>query len=151
MDWQEELITVYEYICQQFCQGLWAYTQRFSNNVRPDFTDQEVLTIYLYGLLKGHSKLRALYDYTRDHLGDWFPRLPSYQGYVHRLNRCGKAFEVLTESLLERTPSADVLFSCRLVDSLPIMLAVHKRSDMYRKKWTVAQPNFFISKAAGAR
>jgi hypothetical protein len=23
--------------------------------------------------------------------------------------------------------------------------------DMYRKKWTVAQPNFFISKAAGAR
>lgn len=40
MDWQYQLIHLYEYICQQFCHNLWDYTQRFSNNDRPDFTDE---------------------------------------------------------------------------------------------------------------
>lgn len=80
MDWQEQLIQVYEHVCQQFHQGLWGYTQRFSNHDRPVFTDEEVMTLYMFGLLRGHSKIRDLYDYAKDHLTDWFPHLGSYQG-----------------------------------------------------------------------
>jgi len=63
MDWQFQLVHLYVYVCQQFCQDLWGSTQRFSNNDTPTFTDEEVLTIYLFGVIQGHSRVRAIYDY----------------------------------------------------------------------------------------
>lgn len=146
MDWQAQLIQIYEYVCQQFHQGLWGYTQRFSNHDRPVFTDQEVMAIYLYGLLKGRSKVREIYDYVQDHLMAFFPALPSYQGYVYRLNRCSKAFEVLVERLMEDVPETGLLRDCRLVDSLPIILAGEKRSDKAKVALTLANKGYCASK-----
>ena len=146
MDWQDQLIQVYEHVCQQFHQGLWGYTQRFSNHDRPVFTDEEVITIYLFGLLRGHSKVREIYDYVQDHLIDWFPRIPSYQGYVYRLNRCSKAFEVLVERLVDQVPRKGLLIHCRLVDSLPIILAGEKRSDKAKVALRLANKGYCSSK-----
>ena len=106
MDWQLRLIHLYEYVCQRFYHDLWGLTQRFSNNDHPAFTDEEVLTIYLFGVMQGRSQVREIYDYTHDHLLAWFPRLPSYEGYLHRLNRCGYAFEGMIRHLLEQIPNS---------------------------------------------
>lgn len=146
MGWQEQLIQVYEHICQAFQQGLGGYTQRFSNNDTPVFTDEEVMTIYLYGLLRGQSKVRQIYDYTQDHLMAFFPRLPSYRGYVYRLNRCSKAFEALVETLMKNAPEKGLLRSCRLVDSLPIILANEKRSDQAKVALGLANKGYCASK-----
>lgn len=146
MGWQEQLIQVYEHICQAFQQGLGGYTQRFSNNDTPVFTDEEVMTIYLYGLLRGQRKVSRIYDDTKNHLMAFFPRLPSYQGYVYRLNRCAKAFEVLVERLMKNVPETGLLRACRLVDSLPIILANEKRSDRAKVALTLANKGYCASK-----
>jgi hypothetical protein len=45
-----KLISIYLYICDIFDSRLKGTCQRFSNNSNPDFTDQEVITIYLYAM-----------------------------------------------------------------------------------------------------
>lgn len=41
-----KLIKTYQYVCEKYEQELKYHCERFSNNNQPDFTDQEVLTIY---------------------------------------------------------------------------------------------------------
>ena len=78
MDWQDKRIHLYVYICQQYHQKhLWFYTERMSPNDTPTFTDEEVLTISLFGIMRQHTQIKAIYTYTKDHLCDWFPNLPS--------------------------------------------------------------------------
>lgn len=43
-----KLISIYLYICDIYDQYLKHACERFSNNNNPAFTDQEVMTIYLY-------------------------------------------------------------------------------------------------------
>ena len=43
-----KLISIYLYICDLYDSELKYLCQRFSNNKEPEFTDQEVITIYLY-------------------------------------------------------------------------------------------------------
>lgn len=147
MDWQFQLVHLYVYVCQQFCQDLWGSTQRFSNNDTPTFTDEEVLTIYLFGVIQGHSRVRAIYDYTCDHLREWFPQLPGYEGYVHRLNRCCSAFEGLIAHLLETIPNNGLLAGCRITDSMPIVLANAKRSGKAKVASELADKGYCSSKA----
>lgn len=50
--------------------------QRLSN-FRPKFTDQELVTIYVFGHLHGFFSLRQIYDSMQHHWREWFPLLPS--------------------------------------------------------------------------
>lgn len=43
-----KLISLYMYICDVYKSSLRFYCQRFSNNSNPEFTDEEVLTVYLF-------------------------------------------------------------------------------------------------------
>ena len=45
---ESKLISIYLYICDLYDSELKYLCQRFSNNNEPEFTDQEVITIYLY-------------------------------------------------------------------------------------------------------
>ena len=45
-----KLISIYLYICDIYDSKLRSECERFSNNNKPDFTDQEVITIYLYAM-----------------------------------------------------------------------------------------------------
>ncbi|SER16010.1 hypothetical protein, partial [Pedobacter rhizosphaerae] len=45
-----KLIKLYQYVCDRYEIELQYHCQRFTNNSRPDFTDQEVMTIYLFGI-----------------------------------------------------------------------------------------------------
>jgi hypothetical protein len=55
--------------------------QRQSNNSDPAFSDEEVLTIYVFGLIKKRTTISEIHEYIQDHVSDWFPDLPSYQSY----------------------------------------------------------------------
>ena len=74
MDWQLRLITLYEFICNEYRKQLWAYCQRFSPYVALTFSDEEVLCVYLWGILDKRRDLRSIYDHTQRHLSEWFPR-----------------------------------------------------------------------------
>ena len=76
MDSQYTLVRIYLFVCRHYRQGgLWATAQRQMGNAAPAFTDEEVLTIYLFGLMKRQKTIRAIYDYARDHFAEWFPEL----------------------------------------------------------------------------
>ena len=128
MDWQDKLIRLYVYICEHYKTHLWIYDQRLSNNNSPKFTDEEVLTIYLFGIMQKYMTIRDIYTYIQDHLQDWFPNLPSYGGYVQRINRLSSTFPPLIEQILTDCPKDPLLSHMRLVDSMPIVMANAKRS-----------------------
>ncbi|MFA5300093.1 MAG: transposase, partial [Lutibacter sp.] len=45
-----KLIKIYDYVCKKYEQELKYSCERFSNNNQPVFTDQEVITIYLFSI-----------------------------------------------------------------------------------------------------
>jgi hypothetical protein len=46
MNWQDQLITIYLYICKHYQETLWVYSQRMSNYADLSFSDEEVIAIY---------------------------------------------------------------------------------------------------------
>ena len=73
MDWQEQLITTYLHVCKCFEQGLWCYTQRMTNHADLSFTDEEVVSVYLFGAIDGRRRIKDIHTYADRHLRDWFP------------------------------------------------------------------------------
>lgn len=132
MDWQYTLVEIYVFICDRFKKGLCVHAQRLSNNHRPTFTDEEVVTIYLFGIMQGHFQIKAIYNYTRNHLSAWFPNLPAYQTYVDRLGRLGFTFMMLSEHILAFANLHGVDVMTKLVDSFPVVMAKDKRGDRAR-------------------
>jgi hypothetical protein len=128
MDWQGRLISIFVSVCKQYEDSLWTYGQRLSPNERPAVSDAEVLTIYLWGVLRGHQDVHAIYTYTQDHLAAWFPRLPAYVTYVQRLNRLSEVFVPLVGRIQQDLPQLEGEDLIRLIDSMPIMLAKAHRS-----------------------
>lgn len=102
--------------------------QRQSNNFRPQFTDEECITVYLWGISQRRFEQKAIYDYTQNHLLEWFPKLPSYQAFSERLNRLAPAFQALAEYWLS-VIGVDLGEQLDyIVDSCPIILAKGPRS-----------------------
>ena len=108
MDWQEQLITLYEFICKQYREHLWVYCQRFSPHVDMSFSDEEVICIYLWGVMNKRFEITGIYEDAERHLHEWYPKLPSYGGYVQRLNRVAQVFMPLLETLCENVPQRGV-------------------------------------------
>jgi uncharacterized protein YbaR (Trm112 family) len=130
MDTASTLVRIYLFICNRYRGRLAAVAQRQSNNADPNFTDEEVLTVYVFGLIKKRSTIREIHEYVEDHFSDWFPDLPSYQSYNRRLNRLSAVFaplvqEVLAEVSCQKTRKQAV----RIADSMPIMLAKGQRAS----------------------
>ena len=134
MDAQHTLVRIYLFVCRHYRGRLAATVQRQSNNDEPDFTDEEVLTIYLFGLFKKREKVSDIHEQTEDHFLGWFPDLPSYQSYNRRLNRLKAVFSPLVEKALQeidceesREKSQETML--RIVDSMPIMMAKGQRAS----------------------
>ena len=125
----KKIIELYCNICQcndsRFVEG----KQRQSNNNCPKFSDEELITVYLWGKAQQLLTRKAIYNYTKEHLLDLFPKLPSYQAFCRRLNRLAPAFRALAEIWSEQTIARTEQTSCYVVDSCPIMLARHSRSN----------------------
>lgn len=124
MDWQTQLITLYLFVCEHFDRGLWIHAQRFAPHADPGFTDEEVVTLYLAGILGKKRDIRTIHDHARGRWSDRFPRLPGYGASVRRLNRLADVFPALLERLCPEGPSVTDI---GLTDSQPVVLAQQSR------------------------
>jgi hypothetical protein len=117
-----KLIQIYMYICDLYDQELKYYCQRYSNNCNPAFTDQEIMTIYLFaGHCQKYFQIKDIYNFASEYLSSWFPKLPSHQTFNLRLNRLSAVFGILSERLISSFMPADCDKGISLVDSLPII------------------------------
>ncbi len=88
-DKDTKLIKIYFYVCDKY-EELQFYCERFSNNNEPEFTDQEIMTIYLYTIHhEGHTTAKQIHRFASEYLMSWFPKLGNYQALNNRLNRMG--------------------------------------------------------------
>ncbi len=105
------------------------YSERFSNNNKPKFTDEEIITIYLYVMQhEVHTKIKHIHRFASGHLRDWFPKLGGYQAFNNRLNRLGGAFNRLVEILLTGSLPDDCILDQSVLGSMPIIICSGKRS-----------------------
>lgn len=124
MDWQTQLITLYLTVCKHYREEIWAYAQRFAPHTDLSFSDEEVITLYLFGIIEKRREVKTLYEHAARYWLDWFPTLPSYVAYVQRLNRLADVFPVLLEKFC---PADAPVPPTGLVDSLPVILAQQSR------------------------
>jgi len=60
----DKLIAIYFYICECYDTELVTHCQRMSNNYAPKFTDQEVITIFLYAMIVEKKKdIKGIYEF----------------------------------------------------------------------------------------
>jgi hypothetical protein len=124
-----KLISIYLYICNMYDTRLKYSCERFSNNNQPVFTDQEVITIYLYVMrIEQRLKIKQIHDFANEHLRSWFPLLPSYEAFIMRINKLSEAFKSLTNVLLSSYCPEDCNLNISLMDSLPIITCSGKRT-----------------------
>ena len=127
-DKDDKLIRIYFLICDYF-KELQYYCERFSNNNKPEFSDEEIMTIYLYAMQhEGHTKVKHIHRFASEYLRGWFPKLGSYQAFNNRLNRLGGAFNRLVEMLLTSSVPDDCAPGQSILDPMPIITCSGKRS-----------------------
>lgn len=132
-----KLIAMYLYISDLYKNELMYSCQRFSNNSAPEFTDAEVMTIYLYTMhFEQRFKLKQIYGYANEHLRSWFPKMPSYVAFNIRLNRLGEGFKLLSSNLIERFIPSDCIKDESLLDSMPIITCSGKRQGKVAREIT---------------
>ncbi len=128
MDWQDKIITLFVQICDDYKNTLWTYCQRFTNYANLSFSDEEVMTIYIYGTMEGRVTKKQIYEHAKNYWGNLFPKLPSYVAFVQRLNKLGDAFIAFAEILQKKIPLETFASNkFRLIDSMPIVMAQRGR------------------------
>ena len=143
-----QLIELYLWVCLVYDKHPMLKYQRLSNNWQPNFTDQELITIYLFGHLQGHFNQKRIYDYIWQHFPEWFPDLPSYQAFNRRLNELGEPLKMPVFELMAKFAYENEFFAehdC-VIDSVPIMLAVRGRSAAAKVALGVADVGYCASK-----
>jgi hypothetical protein len=129
MDWQNQLITLYLTVCERYQSGLWTHVQRFAPHSDLSFSDEEVITLYLFGTMGKKREIKTLYEHADRYWRDWFPKLPGYVAYVQRLNRLADIFPALAESFCPNQAPSTI---AGLVDSFPIVMAQRSRRTLPR-------------------
>src|SRR2546421_1219524 len=140
------LIEIYLFVCRVYDTSAATCFQRLSNNRAPEFTDQELITIWFFAHFEGCFEKKKIYRLILKYWREWFPALPSYQTFVLRLNRLEPTFQTFGAVLsgvlaAQRTPEVD-----HLVDSLPVMLAQHGHSYRARVGREVADIGYCAAK-----
>ena len=125
-----QLIKLYCDICQYYNNTLILYAQRQSNNYCPKFTDEECITIYIYGILEQRYTVKAIYEFIKKYYGGWFPNLPSYKAFNKRICYLSDAIRMLADCVIKEldTKAAEEI-KTHLLDSMPVVVANSKRSS----------------------
>jgi hypothetical protein len=146
MEWETQLIRLYCDVCDQYQSHLWRHCERMSNNSTPEFTDEEVISVYLFGIIRKRHEVKEIYEYVHDHLPAWFPKLPSYGGSVQRLNKLSSVFPALLNAI---APTWSGFAGGKLVfllDSMPIILAQGRRRFQAKVAAELADCGYCASK-----
>jgi hypothetical protein len=80
-DFEAEITILFLKICIIFQRTLQFLCERFSNNNRPVFTDEEVVTVYIMGIIEGKKNVKEIYLHAKRYWQNLFPMLPSYTAY----------------------------------------------------------------------
>ncbi len=135
MDWQLFLVELYNEVCESYDYELSYHCQRLSNNYQPKFSDCEVITCYLFGLIKKRHELTEIHGYIAEHWSSWFPNLPVYKNFVVRLNNLHAVFPVFLNRLQQRFILPNWLIAGLrdgklegVTDTMPIIMAQGSRS-----------------------
>src|SRR2546421_11032024 len=118
-----QLIQLYLLVCHVYDTRSATCFQRLSNNSKPDFTDQELVAIYLFGHLQGLFEKKAIHRLIDKYWRHYFPQLPAYQTFVARLNQMEQSFQTIggyLQKILEEARQPEIE---HIIDSLPVMLA----------------------------
>ncbi|WP_299466601.1 transposase, partial [uncultured Microscilla sp.] len=143
-----KLIWLYCFISESYNSTLHWECQRTSNNYQPKFTDVEVLTVYLYGILEENKhEIKDIHRHTQKHLLSWFPLLPGYANFNRRLNRLTSVLPLLTSLVLDCYWSADVEWDVSLGDAMPIVLAKAPRSGQAKVAPEICNKGYCASKS----
>jgi Transposase DDE domain len=143
---ENTLVQLYLLVCQLYDSHSSLKYQRDSN-FKPVFTDEEIITVYLFGQLNEKFNHRQIHQFIREYWLDWFPRLPSYQAFNRRLNLLTDNFQALFAHLLETVRHNQAAHSLDyLIDSLPVMLAVGTRAKRGRVAPEIARTGFCATK-----
>lgn len=122
------LIAIYLYICKLHNEELKHLSQRYTNNDKPEFTDQEIMTIYLFSVQQEQRlSISQIYDFADQYLRSWFPALPTYQAFNNRLNRLSEAFKVVAAHSFSAFIPPECELDVSLLDSMPIITCSGKR------------------------
>lgn len=146
MDWQLQLIALFVYISKHYDDYIWTYAQRMSNNSSPKFSDIEVITVYIWGVLRGFQQVQDIHQFTQDHLMEWFPKLPGYASYIQRLNRLSEVFVPLIGQIQQDFPQMEGIEMIRLIDSMPVMIAKEQRSSSAKAAGELANKGYNSTK-----
>ena len=119
---ENQLIQLYLLVCQIYDNQSSLKYQRASN-FKPRFSDQELITVYLFGHLNGLYQKKAIHRFTRNYWAGWFPDLPTYQAFNRRLNLLEAAFQAIGAILLDTLKNNQAAELDHLIDSMPVMLA----------------------------
>jgi hypothetical protein len=124
-----KLITIYLYICKLYNEELKYLSQRYSNNDKPDFTDQEIMTLYLFTVQQEQRfSVSQVYAFADQYLRSWFPALPSYKAFNNRLNRLSEAFKAVAAHSFSTFIPPEYDTEVSLLDSMPIITCSGKRN-----------------------
>jgi len=123
-----KLVEIFFYVSDAYEKELKFSCERFSNNSCPAFSDQEIMTVYLFCISQEQrTKIKQIYNFADQYLRSWFPKLPSYAAFNNRINRLSEAFRLLMTSLLQTHQPSDCSNHESLLDSLPVITCSGKR------------------------
>ena len=75
-----KLIEMYLYISELYEIELQYACQRFSNNSTAEFTDAELMTVYIFIISEEQRfQVKQIHRFAKEYLDSWFPKLTSYQ------------------------------------------------------------------------
>lgn len=140
-----QLIKLYCVICHQYRIKLINEVQRCSNNFCPQFSDEECITIVLWGIANQKFTLKSTYKFIKDYYADWFMHLPKYKAFNKRVCYLAEAFKSLSDTLLSDIEDESGCIT-HLIDSMPIVVAKQKRSDKAKAASGICDKGYCDSK-----
>ena len=140
-----QMIQLYCTVCDIYDSRLAHITQRLSNNFRPKFTDEECITIVIWGIMQQKFELKTVYNSIKADWSDWFPSLPSYQAFNKRFCSLADAFTECASACMDHL-GLDPAVRSHLIDSMPIQVANGRRSSTARVAPDLCSKGFCGSK-----
>ena len=141
------LISIYLTVCEIYSSTLVCEVQRFSNNFRPKFTDEEAITCYIFGILERKFTVKDTHKFIRNYWASCFPNLPTYKQFNKRITLLAPAFKSLARKLIGQQLSEEVQEIIDLLtDSLPIIVAGNNRSGRARAASELCNKGYCASK-----
>ena len=111
------------YISELYERKLQYTCQRFSNNSTPEFTDAELITVYLFAITEEQRfEVKRIHRFAKDYMLSWFPKLPSYQAFNYRLNHMSETFKFLAIGLFSSFIPNDCDLETSILEFLEVPL-----------------------------